>query len=193
VSALIPWVAVALAASPPAQTHDVGHRVAHLGAALEAVRQAPPALSSQASEYASAMERGACASGVLRLKVECLMTASRRFCKGREASCPFLMDVVVSNVLAESHFVPAEQKYEIMKTHRDYRAEVAREIRRIQGGLAMDFRLRTMDSPSGQSLPARIDSYCVSAADKTHLSWQACASSLVWFIGTADAAQAGHT
>jgi hypothetical protein len=192
VSFVAAWIAVALSAAP-VQTHDVGHRVAHLGAALEAVQQAPSALLSQASEYASAMERGACASGVLRLKVECLMTAARKFCKGREASCPFLMDIVVSNVLAESHFVPAERKYEIMKNHRDYRAEVAREIRRIQGGLAMDFRLRSMDAPPDQSLPARIDSYCVATADKSNLSWQACASSLVWFIGTAEPARAGHT
>ena len=187
------WIAVALAASPPAQTHDVAHRVSHLSSALEAVRQAPAAFLGQAYEYASAMERGACASGVLRLKVECLMTASRRFCKGREASCPFLMDVVVSNVLAEARFVPAERKYEIMKTHRDYRAEVAREIRRIQGGMAMDFRLRSMDAPSEEPLPARIDTYCVATADKSNLSWQECASSLVWFIGTAEPAKAGHT
>ena len=33
-------------------------------------------------------------------------------------------------------------------------------------------------------LAKNIDRYCVQTADTTSLAWQACASSLVWFIGT---------
>lgn len=192
-SALALLASAALAAgATPAHTYDAAHRAAHLEAALNAVRAASPAFLSQAYEYASAMERGACSSGVERLKVECLMTAARRFCKPKDAGCPLVMDVVVSNVLAEAHFVPTERRYEIMKEHRDYRAEVARELRRIQGALAVDFQLRGAEAPA-RPLPAQIDAYCVTAADKTHLSWQACAASLVWFIATAAPGNGGHT
>lgn len=176
-------VALVLAADPAPYAR--AQRVAYLEAALEAVRGARPELLTQGAEYAGVMERGACASPAVRLKVECLMTAARKFCKGKEASCPAVMDVVVSNALAEGQLVSTERRYDIMREHRDWRAELARELRRLQGSLAVDFKLRTAGAPAADSLGSRIDGYCVAAADKSHLAWQVCASSLVWFIGRA--------
>ena len=163
-------------------SYDASQRVAYLEVALEAVAKTPAREQGDAHEFVAAMERGACSASAIRLKTECLMTAARRFCKGKEALCPALMDVVISNVLAEAGFVSADRRYEIMKTHRDWHAEVAREIRRIQGSVAVDFRLRPR--APGASLASRINDYCVAAADKSNLSWQTCASTLVWFIGS---------
>lgn len=172
-----------LAAEPASYARP--QRVAYLDAALAAVQGARPELLAQGAEYAGVMERGACASSAVRLKVECLMTAARKFCKGREAGCATVMDVVVSNVLAEAQLVSTERRYDIMREHRDWRAELGRELRRLQGALAVDFKLRTAGAAASESLGARIDGYCVAAADKSNLAWQVCASSLVWFIGRA--------
>jgi hypothetical protein len=36
----------------------------------------------------------------------------------------------------------------------------------------------------------RIDGYCVLAADKSSLPWQACAAALVWFISAESSGEA---
>jgi hypothetical protein len=177
-------LAALVIAGGPALTYEMPKRVAYVDAALKAVRAANRDLQEEAYQYVLAIDRGACSASAVRLKVECMMTAARRFCRARDANCPPLMDVVVSNVLAEQHFVSTDRRYEIMKRYRDYRAEVRREIRRIQGALAVAFHLHEDPNASPASLAERIDSYCVATADKSNLSWQTCASSLVWFIGT---------
>ncbi|MGZ3442390.1 MAG: hypothetical protein ACXVDD_22875, partial [Polyangia bacterium] len=58
------------------ETHRAELRVAHIEAALGALRQTPPAALQQQNDYAHVLGRGACSSSVQRLKVECLMTAA---------------------------------------------------------------------------------------------------------------------
>ena len=183
---------MALLASPrPAgaepTTHAVEQRVAYIAGALVAVRATPPESLRQANDYARALARGACASSVPRLKVECLMTASRRYCKGRPASetssCAADMDVIASNLLGESQLVSTEKRYQIMTRYKDYRRELLHELRRVQGALAVDFRLRMGDSSDDDArLAKQIDQYCVATADDTNMAWPTCVSSLVWFI-----------
>lgn len=171
-------------------THRVDQRVAYLKQALQAVRETPPDMLDRASEYARVLDRGACSSSVMRLKVECLMTAAQRYCRNKKAAdarrCPVYMDLAVSNVLADRQLVSTDRRYELMRRFRDPRRELAREVRQVQGALVVDFRLRMGDvADSNDDLMAKnIDRYCVLTADTTSLAWQACASSLVWFIGT---------
>jgi hypothetical protein len=60
--------------------------------------------------------------------------------------------------------------------------ELDLELRRIQGALAVDFRQRMGESRSDAELARDIDQFCLATADATNLPWQACASSLTWFL-----------
>jgi hypothetical protein len=167
-------------------THRLDQRVAHIQRALQSVQSTPPDALRQANEYARALARGACSSSVQRLKVECLMTAARRWCRNQSDAqrCAASMDVILSNVLGEAQLVPTDKRYQIMTRSKDYRRELAREIRRIQGALAVDFRLRMGDADGDAQLAERMDQYCLASADETGLAWQTCVASLVWFIAS---------
>jgi hypothetical protein len=168
------------------ETHRTEARVAYLSAALDAVRNSPPAVLENESEYVRVLDQGACSSAVERLKVDCLMTAARRYCKkesGEDAGrCHLTMDVIVSNLLASRRLISTERRFEIMQHHTDHKVVLARELRRIEAAMAVDFRLGS--SGGQEALAEEIDHYCVSSADTTNMAWQTCASSLVWFIAT---------
>jgi hypothetical protein len=161
-------------------------RVAQIEKALAAVAATPQGLLLQGRDYARTLARGACSAGEQRLRVECLMVAVQRYCRdlgGVEAArCPFAMDVIVSNVLADENLIPLERRYQIVQANADSRAALAAELRRIQGRLAVDFRLAKGHARSPDVLAADIDQYCLATADKTKFSYQTCVSSLVWFI-----------
>jgi hypothetical protein len=184
------WVWAGHAAAAPLAASSTGYdppvRVAHLKEALGAVRAERRDVLTQIYEYVGVMERGACASEIERLRVECLITAAQKFCRSRGRVCDVSADVIVSNVLAETQLVPSERRYEIMRRHSDYRPELVREIRRIQGALAADFRLSKGRAADDQKLSENIDGYCRATADSSRLAWQTCASSLVWFIATTE-------
>jgi hypothetical protein len=186
---MIQLVFALLIAAPDQQTHTADKRVAYLEQALGAVRATSKETRDHAFEYARVLEQGACASGIERLKVDCLMTAARRYCKKKGPaevkSCHLAMDVVISNVLAAKRFITMEHRYEIMKRFEDHRKQLAIEIRRTQGALAADFRMRTGEAKNDAELARNIDHYCMTTADDTDVAWQSCASSLVWFIATA--------
>lgn len=165
-------------------------RVARLQALIEAAQRTPGDTLVRAYEQASLSERGACAAGNRRIRVDCMIAAAKKHCEAQTntADCLAYADVIVSNVLAEQQWVPTARRYEIMQQTKDWRREVAREIRRMQAALAADLRLRTKGSLEGTpSLARAIDSYCAGSAFETGLSWQICASSLVWFIAGAKA------
>ena len=180
----------AAAHAEPQKTYQADLRVKYLETALGAVRETPLDVLERGYEYARVLDRGACSSAAMRLKVECLMTAALRFCKSKKAGearrCQTYMDVAMSNVLADKQLITTDRRYEIMRRYRDPRRELAHEIRRVQGALAVDFRLRmgATAERDDAALAKNIDQYCVLTADTTNLAWQACASSLVWFITT---------
>ncbi len=170
----------------PGATYETSARVPYLEAALAAVREAKPAVLDQAYSYLSAMDRGACAAGNNeRLHTDCLITAARRFCrtggKPEGGRCPLFMDVIASNVMAERELIPEEQRYAMMQKTKDYRVELLRQVRRLQGSLAVELGLSA--GTRGAAAPGEIDRYCLATADKSRLSWQSCAAALVWFIG----------
>ena len=180
-------IAVMLVAGParsaPTETHGTAQRIAHILASLVALDQVPAEALAQGAEYARVLVRGACASATERLKVECLMTAARRYCHKRsEAGCGVYMDVVLSNVLADEQLLTTERRYQIMRTHKDYRRAIADELRRLRGALAVDFRLRTGEAGDDATLARNIDHFCLTTSDETNLAVPTCVSSLVWFI-----------
>jgi hypothetical protein len=178
--------APAMATADAAHTHDTAARTAYIAAALQAVATTPAAALHEAGEYARALAHGACSTGMRRLKVECLMTAARQYCKGGDAGaarrCNLALDIIVSNVIADEQLISSEKRYQIMRAYKDYRRRLAEERRRLQGALAVDFRLRVGDTDEDARLAPAIDHYCLTYADETNLAWPACVSSLVWFM-----------
>jgi hypothetical protein len=183
---LLSFLLTGVAYGDSRQTHDAAARTAYIEGALAAVAATPPAALREAGEYARALAHGACSTGMRRLKVECLMTAARQFCKGSDAAaarrCNLALDVIVSNVIADEQLISSEKRYQIMRAYKDYRRRLAEERRRIQGTLAVDFRLRMGDFDEDARLAPAIDRYCLISADETSLAWPACVSSLVWFM-----------
>lgn len=167
-------------------------RVARLELLLEVARRTPAEVLARAHEQVIVSERGACAAGTQRIRTDCLIAAARKACEAQPnvADCLAYHDVIVSNVLAEQQWVPTARRYEIMAQTKNWRGEVAREVRRMQAALAADLRLKTAGSlEETKPLAKAIDAYCASSAFETGLSWQICASSLVWFIGPRHATQ----
>jgi hypothetical protein len=187
--ALFLLLGTAAHAADSSDTYRADLRVGYLRAALETVRETPRDTLDRAFEYARVLDRGACSSAVIRLKVECLMTAAARYCKNKKAAdakrCPTYMDLAASSVLAERQLITTDRRYEILRRHRDPRRALMADLRRVQGALAVDFRLRMGAAGDGDdaTLAKNIDRYCVLTADSTSYSWQACTSSLVVFIG----------
>jgi hypothetical protein len=169
-----------------AQPYRADLRVAYVERTLAAIAEEPPAMLQQGLDYARTLSRGSCSGGEPRLRVECLAVALQRYCRdlgGAEATrCPLYMDVLVSNVLADEHLIPPGRRYQIVQSNADYRSALAAELARIQGRLAVDFRLATGEARDRADLAAKIDRYCLSSADDTKFSYQTCVSSLVWFI-----------
>jgi hypothetical protein len=186
------WLAGALLLASASGAQEVPRpyrtelRVAHIKGLLVALRDTPPAALQQGIDYARAMERGACSAGAERLRVECLLVAMQRYCHDRSEGdarhCPLMMDLVVSNLLADERLIPRERRYQIIRGNVDYRPALARELHRIQGALAVDFRLHAGDAEEEGAMAANIDRYCLMSADETKLAYQTCVSSLVWFI-----------
>jgi hypothetical protein len=169
-------------AGEPARTYAERARVTYIANALAALAESPPDATREIAQYARSLARGACSSGAQRLRVECLVVASQRFCRDKaqpEARrCALVIDIVTSNVLADERLVPPATRYAIMRDNKDYRRALAHELRRAQGALVVDYRLHA-DRPED---PASIDRHCLAAADATSLPYPMCVSSLVWFM-----------
>src|SRR5689334_13960346 len=139
-----PWLLLLALAAKPQAAYAPELRQAHMVEVLGALKHTPPDVLVQAYQYVAVYERGACSSSSERLRVECLLTAAKRFCQKRPhteaADCALYSDTVVSSLLAEKREIPVEKRYDIMKRTRDWRHEMARELRRNQGALAVDFR-----------------------------------------------------
>ena len=186
--ALLLAASTRVGATEPQKPYRMDARVAYIRGTLSALTETPPADLEREIDFARALERGACSAGPYRLRVECLLVAMKRYCHERtdaEAQrCPRTMDVIASNILADERLIPPEKRYQIIRENQDYRPALARELLRIQGTLAVDFRLQTGDAEDLDTMAANIDHYCLASKGETKLSYQTCASSLVWFIMT---------
>jgi hypothetical protein len=160
-------------------------RIATVERALAAIAETPAPALQQGADAARTLARGACSAGAERLRVECMIVAAQRYCRelpAPDARCPMYMDIVVSNVLADERLIPLDRRYAIVRENADYRAALAAELRRVQGELAVDFRLQMGPAQDRSALAAGIDRYCRTTADKTTFPYQTCVSSLVYYI-----------
>jgi hypothetical protein len=185
-AAAVTALTAAAGAGEPQRPYRADLRALAIDDALAALRAADPAALEHHTDYARALQRGPCAGGTERLRVECMTQSARRYCKERgEPRCEKTMDIVLCGVLADDRLIPPEERYRIVRENKDYRRALARELARIRGTLAVDFRLREGSGDEGASAGAHIDRYCREAADDTHLSYTTCVASLVLYIARA--------
>jgi hypothetical protein len=182
---LAPVTGAAEPAKAPSAPYGSDARVAYIEGALGAFAESSPAELHDEMERARTLARGACAAGEIRLRIECLLVAMGRYCADRGDAarrCRLTLDVVASNVLADERLIPPAERYRILRDNADYRAALAHELRRIQGALAVDFRLHEGELDAPHAMAVGIDRYCLSSADETKFPYPTCVSSLVWFI-----------
>jgi hypothetical protein len=195
-------VATAVPAEPRATTQSASPpfsreaRIAYLRDVLAALRSTDARVLARARSHIITMKRSACSSPFERLRVECIMTVARRYCRDHDGlpRCRLYADVIAANALAEDQFIPAAQRYLLLQHSSDPRAAVDRELLRLTSELAVDLHLSSAGCVNEDAgcLAASIDRFCGASSDERHLPWQSCAGALVWLIGTTAGSDPGR-
>jgi len=174
--------------SGPPRPYAADARAAYVREALAALQATDPTTLAQAKAYIGAVSQSACTSAFARLRVECTMSVARRYCAAKKGGsvCSLYADVIASRALAEDYFLSSAARYALLQQSRDPRGAIERELRRMEGELAVDMRLSSCRCATDDTrcLALAIDGFCVAAGDEHDLPWQACVAALTWFIGT---------
>ncbi|MEL6339269.1 MAG: hypothetical protein AAFP04_09520 [Myxococcota bacterium] len=172
--------------------YSIAERQGYLEEALVGLTALPSEKVSDIRRYVNATSRNKCRSEVYRLRIQCLLQATRRNCRGFTAGdprtyCEAASDVIVVNKLAEEAFLSVETRYEIMKK-RDFRRELTRELDRRYATLTADLvvsgRVNKCAERDYLCQSRGIDAYCLEHAEQSDLSWHYCAAAIAWFIAT---------
>ncbi|MEZ4269957.1 MAG: hypothetical protein R3C68_00490 [Myxococcota bacterium] len=150
-----------------------------------------------AYNYVSAMQGTRCRSSFARLRVQCLIEIAHDNCRDRRGNakddCLLYSDVIVVNHLSEDEFISPEQRYRIMRDHRDYRPRLRTALDREYAALTTRLILSIDDICKADDYPClskHIDTFCLDYADKHNISWQYCVAAMLWSVGTAETAPA---
>jgi hypothetical protein len=166
-------------------------RAAYLADLIEAIRATDRAALANTRTYLQVVERNRCQAPEMTLRVGCLVEAAGQNCKSLAADarerCRRVSDVIATNLLAERVFVPDDVRYEIMSKQRDARSAIARELTRRRAALVAELAMSEFfPGPRAETaaLATGIDRFCTGVAGTRDLSWQYCASAIVWFVAT---------
>ena len=143
--------------------------------------------------YLQIMERNACQSEALSLKISCLIAAAQKNCDDRKnkknrPACLLYSDVIVANKLGESRFIPDKEKFRILKKTSKNQNGFLDALNQKYGVLATEFMLGPAEICQYNDfscLALAIDDFCITTSNRKNLGWQHCSSALVWFLGTA--------
>jgi hypothetical protein len=184
-------IAIAPARADEPASDDTDARVAYITGLLEAIRASDPAALANTRKYIQLVERNKCQAPEQSLRVGCLLEAAAQSCRQQSGAardrCIRVSDVVVTNRLGETLFVPKTVRYQIMSKHKDYRTALAREISRRYAVLVAELAMSPHFPGPGAdaaALARGIEGYCLDSAGTAGLSWQYCVAAAVWFIGT---------
>jgi hypothetical protein len=185
---LIPLVSLAFGADAQTSSYDRAHREAHLTASLGELKRSSPQAIENLSQYFNMVSRTVCRSDDEALMRTCLEEQARRNCSKKSASCREISDVIIVNKLNEKKFVSPEERFRLMqKAGGSFGTAYSQLLWRKYAFLATELMLFpgagcTDDGPA--CLGRAIDEYCLANADPKSIPWQACASAVVWFIGS---------
>ena len=171
--------------------HDASSRSERILKTLTVLRSSDLSDLDDTRSYLTVMERNSCRSNFERLRVECLLQAARKNCLSKRGTqrddCFLYSDILVVNLLSEDSFITNEERFHIMKHHRDYRAHIREALDRSYAALTVDFvvsKFYRCEADDFSCLSSAIDAFCFDCAERRNLSWQYCVSALVWPIGT---------
>ena len=174
-----------------AETKSGAARRATIERTLVALRSMGIREREDTYNYIYAVERNQCQAPLRSLKIGCLLEAARRNCRQRRGEarrrCRLVSDTIVANRFSESRFLSRATRYQIIKAHRDYRAQLLAALRKRYAQLVTDLYLKAPVSvdASAAVLAAAVDGYCLDVAgQRRRLSWSHCVAAVVWFIGT---------
>ena len=180
-----------VAAGAEAGAEIDAQRASYVAGLLDAVAATPQAALANTSNYIYVVERNKCQAPDESLHVGCVVTAAVRNCAQGDAAardqCRQVSDVIATNRLGESAFVPEDVRYQIMDSHRDYRAALGRELHRRFALLVAEFSMSPHFPGSAAdhaALATGLTRYCRDVAGTRELAWQYCVAAAVWFIGT---------
>jgi hypothetical protein len=166
-------------------------RVDYIARVIDALRESDPVALADTTRYLATVERNKCQAPEPSLRVGCVLEAAAQNCKRADAEaqgrCLAVSDVIATNRLSETIFVPREVRFRLLEESRDIRTAVARELH-AQYALLVTELAMTPDFPgaaaSTPALAAAIEAHCRASAGTRELSWQHCVAAIAWFIAT---------
>ena len=146
------------------------------------------------------VEQNQCRAPLLSLKVDCLLEAARQNCRDKyetaQSACEQASDVMISNRLGATALISRTERLDLLESQgrRGFRQALENLLRTRYAGLVVEMSMSVEPAALGDDqLPATIDSYCRTVSGTRELSWQHCASAVVWFVATADRTGANGT
>ncbi|MEO1171314.1 MAG: hypothetical protein AAFX94_04575 [Myxococcota bacterium] len=184
-------VALFLALFGSEVSYDAEARQRYVAESLAGLAAIEPARRTDISRYVDATAQTRCRSEIYRLRIQCLLLATRRNCRGfrkgePRTQCELTSDIIITNKLSEDAFLSVATRYEVMKKS-NFRQEFTRELRRRYASMTAEMALSGRGRDCGadyQCLAAAIDGYCEENSDASDLSWHRCAAAIVWFMST---------
>lgn len=168
-------------------------RVSEIAAALAALRAMSDGKLLNTYRYVQLIERSQCRAPLLSLKVDCLLEAARRSCRSTQAEarkmCERASDIMITNRLGANVLIPQEERLDLMKTkgQSTFREVFEKELRTRYASLVVEMAMAVPPAGlKGDALAATIDTYCRRISGRREISWQHCASAIVWFVATSD-------
>lgn len=182
------------AAGKPGHTYARTARVTYIEATIAALRATTPETLAKTEDYVGYIERNRCRSTFDRLRIECMINAAARRCRGDEEQrqrCLLFSDIIIANRTSAKRFISTSERYGIMKRHRRFRQELRSELRRRYAALVTNFVLACdfdCAADNLQCLAGGIDDFCRANADARALAWQYCVAAITWSIGVRNGA-----
>lgn len=180
-------VVLALCGAAHADPRDA--RAAYLAELIDAIRGLDHATLANTRKYLQIVERNKCQAAEMTLRVGCLLEAAAQNCKQLRGDalerCRRASDVIATNLLAERVFVPDDVRYQLLGKQRDARTAIARELHRRYAALVTELAMSNFfpgPRATTAALATGIDRFCSDVAGTRDLSWQYCASAIVWFV-----------
>jgi len=180
-------------AQAPADTYERTARVAHLAAALAALRDLGDAGRLALERELHDAVRLRCKTGA---RPACMIDVARELCSTRVAvaACTAATDVMLTNQHAEHDLLDAQTRARLVRTSTDYHAAVLAELTTIYRLLAGELVLAAHPD---REVPAQIDRFCAARDEIARrcepgatacvgsIAYQRCAAGLIWFISGA--------
>ena len=165
-------------------------RIAEIRAMISSFLETKSGHILDAETWVSNLAKTSCNSGLISLKIECLLTSGTNYCRekyGRKKfqdRCFKYMDVLIINSLSEGSFLSRKEKYQMVKKYKNFNKAVKRELMNRYGAVATSFAMSKEFKCGLENVACfaeGVDNFCQRYSDEGRLTWQTCVGSLIRF------------